>query len=125
MKKKSLFIIFFFVSLSIVTLASGNKSDFFIGKWNVEIKGTPGGDSKLIVDLRHDSEEWKGTVSSKKDGTVDIKEAALTEEGMLVSFKSGWFNVELLMTEKDSNHCTCKLAGRYDGKSERVTPASK
>ena len=102
--------------------ATGTKQDYFVGKWNVEIKGTPGGDSKLVVDLKKVGEEIKGTVSSKKDGTVDIKETELTEDGMVISFKSGWFTVELLMKEKDANHCACKLAGRYDGRSERNIP---
>lgn len=122
---KKLFAILSFVLLAIVASASGNKTEFFLGKWNVEINGTPGGDSKLLVDLKQVGDELKGTVSSKKDGTVDIKEAELTSEGMLVSFKSGWFTVELLMKEKDANHCTCKLAGRYDGQSVRVISSSK
>lgn len=122
---KKLLVILSFVSLAIIASASGNKTEFFLGKWDVEIKGTPGGDSKLVVDLKQVGNDLKGTVSSKKDGTVEIKEAELTENGIAISFKSGWFTVELLMKEKDANHCTCKLAGRYDGQSVRVISNSK
>lgn len=115
----------FFVSLVVVASAGETKTDYFIGKWNVEIKGTPGGDSKLIIDLKKDGEELKGTVSSKKDGTVNIKKAEMTDAGLLVRFKHGWFTVELLMKEEDVNHCICKLAGRYDGTSERINATEK
>ena len=111
--------------MAVIASASSNKGEFYIGKWNVEIKGTPGGDSKLVVDLKQDGGKLTGTVSSRKDGTVDIKETELTEEGIVISFKSGWFTVELLMKEKDANHCVCKLAGRYNGESERIVSVGK
>lgn len=122
---RKLFIILSLIILTISVSASGKKTDFYIGKWDVVIKGTPGGDSKLVVDLKQDGDQLKGIVSSKKDGTVDIKEIELTTDGLSVRFKSGWFTVELVMKEKDANHCTCKLAGHYNGESERIASSGK
>jgi len=122
---KRIYTLLFLVSLTFVGFASGTETDYFIGKWNVTIKGTPGGDSKLVVDLKQEDYKLTGTVTSEKDGEVEIKEAELTDDGMVVSFKSGWFSVELLMKEKDANHCSCKLAGRYDGKSTRVNATDR
>ena len=122
---KKLIVILTLVSMAVSASASSNKGEFYIGKWNVEIKGTPGGDSKLVVELKKDGEKFKGTVQSEGDGTVDIKEATMTEEGMQISFKHGWFTVDLLMVREDDDHCNCKLAGHYNGESDRVIAKTK
>ncbi|PKQ66004.1 hypothetical protein [Labilibaculum manganireducens] len=104
---------------STLSYVQAAKADYFVGKWNVEIKGTPGGDSKLVVTLVRKEGKLTGTVYSEADGTKDVKEVEEDGNSLKVFFKHGWFTVELLMNKKDENHCSAKMADRYDGACAR------
>lgn len=94
-------------------------NEYFIGKWDVNIKGTPGGDSKLIVNLKIQEGEVSGTVT-KEDGIVKISEIKERGDSLILQFKHRMFNVDLLMKKLDKNHCSCKLVDMFEGSSIRI-----
>jgi len=113
------FWITFFLLSSLIVNGQEEQSNSFVGKWNVEIKGTPGGDSKMEVTIITKDGKLQGTVTSKDDGTVAIKKIENKNNSIVVYFKHGWFTVNLVMERIDANHCKCKLADRYNGQSSR------
>lgn len=89
----------------------------YVGTWNAIIIGTPGGDSKLEVKISNIKGKLEGTITSKDDGTVEIKRIEFNQNSISVYFKHGWFTVDLEMGKTDKNHCKCKLANRYTGQA--------
>ena len=112
---KNRFVLLVLLVVSTVLSVQAGTPDYFIGKWNVEIKGTPGGDSKLLVTLYKKAGKLVGTVYSEADGTKEIKEVEENGNSLKVFFKHGWFTVELLLNKKDEGHCSAKMANRYNG----------
>ncbi len=113
---KILSIIFLLLATMLVVVKGQSiNTNEYIGKWNAVINGTPGGGSKLEVNIHKENGKLEGTVTSKDDGTVEIKKIEVNESSISVYFKHGWFTVDLEMEKTDRNHCKCKLADRYTG----------
>ncbi len=101
------------------TVSKNNIDKYFIGKWEVTIKGTPVGDSKLVVDLKMKDGIVTGTIK-KEDGIVDLTNIDVNGDSLQVSFKHGIMPINLLMIKAGDNKCNCKLANMFDGESLRV-----
>jgi len=101
------------------TASEKNINKYFIGKWDVKIKGTPGGDSELLVDLNMQDGNVSGTLK-KEDGIVDLTSINVHGDSLQVTFKHGIMPVNLLMIKADEDKCTCRLANMFDGESIRI-----
>ena len=120
MKKENLILAAFILIVSITVEAQTVPTDYFVGKWDVIATATPGGDSKMTVTLFRKDRTLTGTVYSKADGTKEIKKVEEKGNSLKVSFKHGWFTVELLMNKKDENHVTGSLANKYKSSGVRL-----
>lgn len=98
-----------------------NKPDYFVGRWDVTVAGTPSGDAVLKVDLKRSEGKLAGTVlttSSKEAVTIskiEEKEGAVT-----LYFTASGYDVSLLMEKKDDDHVTGNLMNMFDAKGVRV-----
>lgn len=115
---------FLLIASAVLSVQAGTP-DYFVGKWNAQMKVTHGTDSKLVITLYRKGGRLTGTVYSKADGAKEIKNVEEKGNSLTVSFKHGWFTVDLLMNKKDNNHCLAKMADRYDGISTRQISDSK
>jgi hypothetical protein len=123
MKKVSLFFAgLFFMALSFNLKAQTTSStDFFIGKWNIEVQGTPQGDGKMTVMLERKDGKLAGTIITAtgseptKITKVDEKEKSVT-----VYFNTRGYDVNLTMEKKDDDHVTGNVMDMFDAKGERV-----
>ena len=82
MKKfKIIFTGSFFLLLSFVIHAqSKTGADYFEGKWNILVKGTPNGDSKMIIVLEKKDSTLKGVVQDTTGKEISkIDKIELTE----------------------------------------------
>ena len=124
MKKLSCFIIgLLSLGLSFNAHAqSKTGADFFAGKWNVLVTGTPYGDLKRLYILEKKDNGLAGTVVDGATGKeltkcskVDVKDNEIT-----LYYTSMGTDVNVVLTKKDEDHVTGKALGMFDASGERV-----
>jgi len=119
----SLFIGLFFLFLSVSSHAQSKAgADFFAGKWNVLITGTPYGDLKRVYILEKKDNSLAGTVLDGATGKelskcskVDVKDNEVT-----LYYSALGNDVNVVLTKKDEDHVTGKALGMFDASGERV-----
>ena len=121
-KVSSLFAVLFFLLLSSnVHAQTKTGADYFAGKWNVLIKGTPNGDAKMFIVL----EKKEGTITGAVQDTTGteiskISKVELTDSAATVYFTTQGYDVNLLMNKKDDDHTTGSMMNMFDAEGERV-----
>lgn len=122
MKKVSSFAGLLFLLLSSnVHAQSKTGSDYFTGKWNVLIKGTPGGDAKMFVVLDKKDSTMAGAIQdSTGNETTKISKVELADNEAKVYFTAQGYDVYLTMDKKDDDHVTGSMMGMFDAEGERV-----
>jgi hypothetical protein len=100
---------------------SKTGADFFAGKWNVLITGTPYGDLKRIYILEKKENGLAGTVLDStgkeisKCSKVDVKDNDVT-----LYYTALGNDVNIVLTKKDDDHITGRALGMFDAKGERI-----
>jgi len=123
MKKFNVFIAAaFFLFLSMGAKAqSKTGADYFSGTWSVLIKGTPGGDAKMVFVLDKKDSTMSGIVKdSTNTGIAKITNAELKENQLTVYFTTSGYDVNLVMDKKDEDYITGSLMGMFDAEGDRV-----
>jgi len=100
---------------------SKTGADFFAGKWNVLITGTPYGDLKRVYILEKKDNGLAGTVldSTGKEISKCSKIEVKDNEATLYYAALG-NNVSIVLTKKDEDHVTGRAMGMFDAKGERI-----
>ena len=121
-KLSSLFAGSFFLLLSVgIHAQSKTGSDFFAGKWNVLITGTPYGDLKRVYVLEKKDNGLAGTVLDStgkeisKCSKVEVKDNEVT-----LYYTALGNDVSIVLTKKDEDHVTGRALGMFDAKGERI-----
>jgi hypothetical protein len=100
---------------------SKTGADFFAGKWNVLITGTPYGDLKRVYVLDKKDDGLTGTVLDStgkeisKCSKVDVKDNAVT-----LYYTALGNDVSIVLTKKDEDHVTGRVMDMFDAKGERI-----
>lgn len=102
------------------TSAMAQKKDYFTGKWDVTIKDTPMGDSKLTVVMTRMNKKLKGYIINKDGDKSDIEKIEEKNQIVTIYFTFNHFDVDLTMQRKDDNHFTGKLKDRYVSEGIRL-----
>jgi len=122
MKKTILFFAgMFFILLSIGTKAQTPSTDFFVGKWNVLVVGTPNGDAKMPVTLERVDGKLTGSLGNS-DQPESVKFTNVEEKGNSVTlyFTSGGYDVYLFLEKKDENKVVGSMMDMFDATGERI-----
>lgn len=128
MKKLSLFFAgLFFLLLSVsAEVHAQAPADYFVGKWNVVVKGTPNGDSKMILVLDQKDGALTGVVQDATGKEMSkIDQVDLGENTVTVYFNANGYDVNLDLAKKDDDHVTGSMMGMFDAEGERVKGTSK
>lgn len=120
MKKVKIILATLILLVSFSMNAQTEHKDYFVGKWNVVAVGTPDGDSKILVTLYRKEGKLTGTVYSKADGAKEIKKVEEKGNSLTVSFKHGWFTIDLYMNKKDDTHVIGSLTDKYKASGVRL-----
>lgn len=101
---------------------SNAGADFFSGKWNVLITGTPYGDLKRVYVLEKKDNGLAGTVLDGATGKeiskcsrVEVQDTSVT-----LYYSALGNDVNVVLTKKDDDHVTGKALGMFDASGERV-----
>ncbi|HEY1869454.1 MAG TPA: hypothetical protein VGG71_00280 [Chitinophagaceae bacterium] len=113
----------FFLTLSFGAIAqSKTGADYFAGKWNVVVYGTPyGAELKRTYVLEKKDNSLSGIVqdsTGKQIATcskVDVKDNDAT-----LYYTTMNTDVSVVLTKQDDDHVTGKAMGTFDVKGERV-----
>lgn len=126
MKKVSLFLVVFLLGVCVrgYSQAATPPTDFFAGKWEITIAGTPDGDTKMVTDLiRKDGKltgELKDPTGKRTEATPITK---VEEEGgkLTIHFdttQAGEIAMEL--TKLDDDHLKGSLMNMFETTALRV-----
>ncbi len=123
MKKINLFFAgIFFLLFSVGTNAQSKMgADYFKGKWSVLLKGTPNGDSKLILVLESRNDSITGVVNDTTGGEISkITKVELKDNEVTIYFTAEGYDVNLLLTKKDDDHVTGSLMSMFEAEGQRI-----
>jgi hypothetical protein len=121
MKKLSLIftvVVGLFLSLNV---KAQTNPDYYPGKWNVLVMGTPNGDSKMTFVIERKDGKLTGAVqdSTGKEMTkitsIDEKDKTIT-----AAFTVQSYDVTLTLDPIDDDHVKGSLMGMFDAKGVRV-----
>ncbi|HZX57388.1 MAG TPA: hypothetical protein VFE54_01635 [Mucilaginibacter sp.] len=121
MKKLSLIItvvIGLFLSLNV---KAQTKPDYYPGKWNILVMGTPNGDSKMTFVLERKDGKLTGAVQDStgkeltKITSVEEKDKTIT-----AAFTIQSYDVTLTLDSLDDDHVKGSLMGMFDAKGVRI-----
>ncbi len=126
-KLSSIFTVAFFLVLSVgVNAQSKAGSEYFKGKWSVLLKGTPGGDAKMIFVLESRNDSIIGVVQDSTGAELTkITSAELKDNEINLFFTTQGYDVNLLLTKKDDDHVTGSLMSMFNAEGERVKVVAK
>ena len=112
----------FFLLLSTNMLAQPIPgADYFKGKWSVLIKGTPSGDTRMMVLLENRNDSLAGVVQDSTGIEVSkISKKQLTDTSATIFFTAQGYDVDLVMNKKDNDHITGSLMSMFEAEGERV-----
>jgi hypothetical protein len=128
MKKASLFLAGSFLLLLSTNVHALSKTgaDYFKGKWNVLIKGTPNGDAKMIFVLDNKNDSIVGVVQDTTGAEISkISNAELNDTSVTVYFNAQGYDVNVVMNKKDDDHVSGSLMGMFDADGERIKEAKQ
>jgi hypothetical protein len=123
MKRISLFFpVIFFTLLSASTHAQTKDStNYFIGKWNMLLKGLPSGDTKMFVNLEKKDTTYTGTIlDSTKTEVAKISKVDKKGYSVTLYFTAQGYDVTLFMEKKDEDHITGNMLNMFDALGERI-----
>ncbi|MCC5941214.1 MAG: hypothetical protein JJU37_06685 [Balneolaceae bacterium] len=95
--------------------------DYFIGKWDVLVQGTPNGDAAMIFNLQRDEDQLAGYISGEDETeTIPFDRIAETEESITVYFFAEGHNVNITLNIVDENSMTGHLMGMFNSSATRI-----
>jgi len=122
----ALAIMFLFALSMNASAQSKAGAEYFAGKWNVLVKGTPGGDAKMVFVLEKNIDSIAGVVQDTAGAEISkLSNIELKDNEITVYFTAQGYNVNLLLTKKDDDHVTGRLMSMFDAEGERKKDDSK
>ena len=87
--------------------------EYFPGKWNVVLYGTPNGDAEMIMNFeKGDNNKLKGTITNKENNeTIKIDRIEEKETAVVVYFFSNGYDISINLKKEDDNKVkvTCSV----------------
>ena len=103
--------------------AAGNNVDYFVGKWNATMIGTPGGDVPVTLNLERKDGKLSGTMSSKmqNDQAMPLDKVEESTDGKIkVFFQANGMNINMELERDGDDTLKGKLMGMFEVKASRV-----
>lgn len=123
MKKASIFLFALFFGMAFHSIAQDAPKDFFAGKWNIVVSGTPEGESKIIAHLVRKDGSLTGELAVANDATkpaIEITHIDESENAIEIEFSTSGYDVTLTLEKVDNNNLKGQMMGMFDAKAVRV-----
>ena len=97
------------------------NADYFPGKWNITVMGTPGGDSKMTFVLERKDGKLGGVVQdSTGKETSKITSIVEKDKTITAAFTLQAYDLTMTLDPIDDDHVKGSLMGMFDAKGVRV-----
>lgn len=111
---------FFLLLFNNANAQSQAGAEYFAGKWDVLLKGTPNGDVKMLFVLEKSEDKITGAVQDTTGTEISkITNAELKDTEVTLYFTAQGYDVNLLLTKKDEDHVTGSLMNMFEAEGER------
>ena len=124
--KKFSALLFFFIALFFSSATMAQRSDYFVGDWEVQIKDTPMGTISVVLTLERVDGKLAGKFVDKASG-VETKMNQVTEQGtgLTLSFTAeGYGDLYLTLQRADDENVTGSLMDSFAVEGKRVAQKS-
>lgn len=122
MKKVSFFLASMFFLLFFSNAASAQQKNFFTGKWDVLVVGTPQGDAKMVIEFIEKDGVLSGNVFDpvtnkeiSKLNKIEAKEKSITGY-----FTSQGYEVYLFLEKEGPDKVSGSLMDMFDASGTRI-----
>lgn len=101
---------------------AASNVDFFVGKWNMTMIGTPGGDVQIALILERKDGKLTGKMSSEKmGGDQALEKVEETESGKIkVFFQANGMNINMDLEKESEEAFKGKLMNMFEVKGKRL-----
>lgn len=124
MKKVSAFLLLFLLNVTVSTFAQTTPpTDFYAGKWEINVTGTPQGNSKLVAELVRKDGKLTGQLTNAAEPNAEkIPITSINEDGdkLGMAFTAQGYDVTLDLTKVDEDNLKGSLMNMFDAKATRV-----
>jgi hypothetical protein len=122
MKNLKFILVGVFCLVSVFTMKAQDKPvDYFAGKWNVMVTGTPNGDAKMLVTLERVDGKLSGTLLNSGQGEpTKFSRVEEKENSVTLYFTSSGYDVYLQLEKKDENIVKGSMMDMFDATGERI-----
>ena len=123
MKKASVLLLVLFLGFALNGFSQATPKDFFAGKWEISLTGTPNGDVKFLTNLIRKDGKLTGELVNPEDSTNGKRPITKVEENgdkLAIYFEStqgGEISIDLVKVDADN------LKGSlmsFDAKAKRI-----
>ena len=95
--------------------------DYFAGKWEVFVEGTPQGDVTMIFNLSREEGELVGNISAEGESdTTKIDRITENDDSITAYWFAQGYNVNITLKKKDENSMTGSLMNMFNSSAERI-----
>lgn len=104
-------------------MAQSAPKDFFAGKWEILVMGTPSGDSKMITELVRKDGKLTGELKNPTDTTKPAIPITSVQEGngeIEIAFTSSGYDITLSFKKVDDDNLEGQMMGMFDAKAKRI-----
>jgi hypothetical protein len=96
-------------------------ADYFAGKWNTLITGTPYGDLKRIYVLEKSGTSLSGIVQDSTGKEIArCSKVELKDNEVTLYYQAMGNDVSITLIRKDDDHVTGSVLGAFEAKGERL-----
>lgn len=127
MKKVSVILIALILGLASKSFAQSSgpakTSDFFVGKWEFLVIGTPQGDVKFVSELVRKDGKLTGELSTPADpSAAKIPITSIEEDGdkIIIFFTTSGYDLDLNMTKVDADNLKGMMFNMFESKGVRI-----
>ncbi|MBG6233958.1 hypothetical protein IWX76_000513 [Pedobacter sp. CAN_A7] len=108
-----------------VNVKGQDKTDYFIGKWDIFVAGTPNGDVKFILSLERKDGLLSGTVNDAATNAEISKVTKVEEKDQTITayFFAEGHDLSLFLDKKDDVNVVGNLLNMFDATGKRITEA--
>jgi len=112
----------FFLAISLNANAQTQMGkDYFIGKWNVLVKGLPNGDTKMIVDLQKGDTTLTGAIQDSTGNEIaKFSKVEVSDTSATVYFTAQGYDVYLRLDKKGDDYVAGSMMDMFDAEGDRV-----
>jgi len=121
MKKLSLIFTIAIGLFMSLTVNAQTKPDYYPGKWNIVVMGTPNGDAKMTVVIERKEGKLTGAIQdSTGNETSKITQIDEKDKTATITFNTQGYDVTLTLDPVDDDHVKGSMLGMFDAKGTRV-----